>query len=133
MKKLLLLGAAALFASSLGAGAQIVPKATTLVLNGRPDMFTITQQSDDFFAQQHRHLRGEQTFGVGMTSSTPYIYKGIIVTDFGKNGQYQACYNFEYPFRDGGHWLAYRTIDGQHVQNLGQGIYRVMHSNVTGN
>jgi hypothetical protein len=126
MKKLLLLGAAALLASTLGASAQSVGKTTTIVLGGHADMFMITQQGDDFFAQQHKHLMGAQTFGVGMTASTPYIYKGIMVTDFGKNGQYQACYDFEYPFRDGGYWLAYRTTDGQHVQYLGHGTYRVL-------
>ena len=129
MKKLLLLGAAALLVSTLGAGAQVA-KTFTIMLNGRPDLFRITQQTDDLFAQQHRSTRWGVSYGAGMTASTPYIYKGIMVTDFGKNGQSQACYNFEFPFRDGGHWFAYRTVDGYHVLKAGAGTYRVLQWNV---
>jgi hypothetical protein len=125
MRKLLLLGAAALLASTLGASAQVAGNSVTIGLRGTTDVFTITKQGDDFFAQQHRHIMGVETFGVGMTASTPYIYQGIILTDFAKNGTYQVCYDFQYPFRTGGHWVAYRTFDGQHVQYMGAGTYYV--------
>jgi hypothetical protein len=138
MRKLLLLGAATLLATTLAAGAQVVGHSTTIILRGAThgDLFTFTKEGDDFFAQTHRHggpQMGEFSFGVGMTASTPYIYNGIMVTDFGKNGTYQACYDFEYPFRTGGHWLAYRTYDGQHVQYLGRGTYIVLGQNGVGN
>lgn len=126
MKKLLLLGTAvALMASAIGAGAQS-NRPTRIVLLQRLDQFSITRVGDDYFAQQHVTRLGNESFGVGMTASTPDIYKGIMVTDFAKNGQYQDCYDFEYPFHNGGHWTAYRTVDGKHVKPLGWGKYNVI-------
>ena len=121
MKKLLLLTAAALVASAFGASAG---ETTTLALNGRHnDTFTITDNGY-VFAQTHNR-GGFQTFGAGMAASTPVIWYGVMVTDFGKNGNLQACYDFEYPFHTGGHWYAYGTFDGKNIIPMGHGTYRV--------
>jgi hypothetical protein len=142
MKKLLLLGAAALLASTLGANAGPTSNSVSLILRSastthqHEDLFRITQTGDDYFAQQHTRQSTtgylNESFGVGMTASTPDIYKGIMLTDFGKNGTYQACYDIQYPFVNGGHWVAYRTVDGQHVNMIASGTYTVVPPTVSG-
>jgi len=122
MKKLLLITAAAVLSSTLGASAG-PNNPTVITLNGTMDTFTIFNQGTYFM---QTHVRGMQrSFGVGSSATTPAIYNGVSLSDFGNNGSLQAFYNFQYPFRTGGRWTAYATADGRHLIALGSGTYTV--------
>lgn len=124
MKKFLLVTAAAVLSSTIAANAgNTSGQPTVIQLNGLPDVFTITTLGAQF-AQEH--VRGlERSFGVGTSATTPSIYNGVSLSDFGNNGNYQAFYEFQYPFRTGGRWTAFASVDGIHVIPLGSGTYTV--------
>jgi hypothetical protein len=122
MKNHLMAGGAALLLSTIGASAG----PTWVQLNGSADVFAITQQQD-LFAQVHYHGDLIEGMGVGMAAKTWYISKGVMLTDsfqYG-DGSY-VCYDFQRPFKTGGHWVAYSTLNGRKVQWLGSGTYTVI-------
>jgi hypothetical protein len=54
----------------------------------------------------------------------------MILTDFAYGGQMQVCYQFDRPFKTGGHWIAYGSMNGHSALYLGKGTYSVIDTNL---
>jgi len=99
---------------------------TWVKLDNSADVFAITQQGE-LFAQVHYFGDLVEGLGVGMAAKTPYISKGVMLTDSFQNGHSSyVCYDFQRPFKTGGYWVAYSTLNGRKVQWLGSGTYTVI-------
>jgi hypothetical protein len=123
MSKSLVLGVAALLASTLAAAANGT-NSTEIALNNLGDTFQVSQIGFNF-AQVHNSGTG-QSYGAGMEVTTQMIYKGVLLTDFSDNGNMQVWYDFSYPFETGGRWVAFGTKNGVTVTKIGAGTYTVI-------
>jgi hypothetical protein len=125
MKLTLIAGAAVLLLSSVCANAG---PTTWIKLDNSPNIFAITRQGDTY--AQYHYFGGEPVgMGVGMAASTKDVAIGVMLTDSGLNGGKYICYDFQRPFKSGGIWVAYETVDGRNVQWVGSGTYSILPRN----
>jgi hypothetical protein len=127
MKRYFMLGAAMLLLSAVGANASSI---TYIQLDKSMDSFAITKQGD-YYAQVHSFGTLVISWGAGMAATTKEVGKGVMLTDFQQGTLMQICYDFQRPFKTGGKWTAYETLNGASVEWLGSGTYTVIgHANV---
>jgi len=122
MTRNFMLGAAMLLLSAVGASAGSI---TYIQLDRSVDSFAITKQGD-YYAQVHSFGDMAVSWGAGMAATTKDIGKGVMLTDFQQGTLMQICYDFQRPFKTGGKWTAYETLNGASVQWLGEGTYTVL-------
>ena len=131
MKKSLIIAAAALLLSAVGAIA--APPTYTIKLDNTADTFVITKIGL-LYGQVH-YAGTTESMGVGMAATTGFVGKGFMLTDVQQDGNRPkfVCYDFSNALPAvgnraprGGEWYAYYTFDGKHVQYLGWGTYTIV-------